>query len=119
MLNIKDKIYEAIKDITENVGDSYAAVVGNFPAIQYCEEENKVYQWADNKEQSSIVRYRFDIWDRVSTTALAIQVDDRVSALGLKRIQCMDVDDESGLKHKIIRYEGIINPYNNMVTHLK
>lgn len=118
MQNVKDEIYAAIKDITENVGDSYAHIIGTFPAIQYSEEENKVYQWSDGKEQSSVVRFRFDIWANVSTSSLAIAIDECVSSLGLKRTQCMDVDDESGIKHKVMRYEGIINTRNNRVTHI-
>lgn len=118
MQNIKDAVYDAIKDITENIGDTYASIEGRLPAIEYVEEENKVYQWADNKEQSSVIRFRFDIWANVSTSSLALAVDECVAGLGFKRIQCQDVDDESGIKHKLMRYEGIINSKNNRVTHI-
>lgn len=118
MQNVKDKIYEAIKDVTENVTDQYPKNWATLPAIQYCEEDNKVLQWADNKEQSSYVRYRVDIWDNASTSLTALQIDAKVSALGLKRIQCTDLDDQSGYKHKVMRYEGVINPYNDRVTHI-
>lgn len=117
MQNVKDKVYAAIKDIAENITDQYPKNWASFPAIQYCEEDNKVNQWAGNKEQNSYVRYRFDIWDNVSTSASALAIDEKVSELGLKRIQCTDQDDQSGYKHKIMRYEGIINPYNDRVTH--
>ena len=45
-------------------------------------------------------------------------MDAAISALGLKRIACGDVPDPSGLKHKVMRYEGIIDVetervYNN------
>lgn len=118
MQNIKNKIYEAVKDISQNVTDQYPKNWSVFPAIQYCEEDNKVWQWTDNKEQSSYVRYRFDIWDTTSTSAAALKIDTAVSALGLKRIQCTDQDDQSGYKHKIMRYEGVINPNNDRVTHI-
>lgn len=45
MQNVKDKIYEAIKDVTENVTDQYPKNWATLPAIQYCEEDNKVLQW--------------------------------------------------------------------------
>lgn len=48
-----------------NVGDSYPKLIGDIPAIEYTEEENKVYDFTDNEEQLSYVRYRFDIWDKV------------------------------------------------------
>lgn len=118
MQNIKDQIFMAIEDITENITDQHPKNWALFPAVQYCEEENKVHQWTSNKEQSSYVRYRFDIWDEVSTSATALKIDEKVSALGLKRIQCTDVEDPSGYKHKLMRYEGVINPYNDRVTHI-
>lgn len=117
MLNKKAEIYGAIKDITENVGDTYPNEWENLPAIQYVEEENRVHQWADNREQSSYVRYKIDIWDKVSTSGLAVEVDKRIAALGFKRTQCTDVDDPNGYKHKVIRYEGIINIQNERVIH--
>ena len=118
MQNIKAKIYEAVKNVTDNVTDQYPKNWAELPAVQYSEEDNRVNRWADNKEQDSYVRYRFDIWDDTSTSKTACVLDEKVSALGLKRIQCTDQDDNSGYKHKIMRYEGIINPRNERVTHL-
>ena len=43
MINVKDQIYNAIKDICINVSDSYQNDWSNLPAIQYVEEDNKVY----------------------------------------------------------------------------
>lgn len=117
MINVKDQIYEAIKNLTENVGDSYPRDWGTLPAIQYCEEENKVYECTDDKEQSSYIRYRFDVWNNVSTSEMAVQIDECVSKLGLKRTQCTDVEDPSGLKHKQMRYEGIIDVDTFFVNH--
>lgn len=117
MQNKKEEVYEAIKDLVENVGDSYPDEEGTLPAIQYTEEENKVHSWVDNKEYESYVRYRFDIWNNGSTSLLACELDKRIAKLGLKRIQCTDVEDKSPEKHKLMRYEGIINPENDRVTH--
>lgn len=117
MLNIKDKVFSSIVDLAENIGDTYPEDFGNLPAIQYAEEENKVHTWADGKEYESYVRYRFDIWAEGSTSQLACELDTRVSKLGLKRIQCTDVEDQSPEKHKMMRYEGIINPDDERVTH--
>lgn len=117
MINVKDQIYSAIKNLTENVGDTYPRDWSTLPAIQYCEEDNRVYEWTDNKEQTAYVRYRFDIWDNVSTSNMAVQLDRCVSQLGLRRTQCTDVEDPSGLKHKQLRYEGIIDVTTFFVNH--
>lgn len=118
MINVKDQVYDAIKEITENVGDGYPKDWAKLPAIQYMEEDNSVFEWVDGKESKSHLMYRVDIWNNTSTSVFAMQVDAALAALGLRRRQCNDVDDPSGLKHKVMRYEGIIDVedetvYNN------
>ena len=39
----------------------------------------------------------------------AMAVDEAMKETGLKRIECQDVPDPSGMKHKQMRYEGIID----------
>ena len=56
----------------------------------------------------------FSIWDNKSTSKAALAVDEALAGLGLKRTQCMDADDPSGLKHKIMRYEVIIDNETQM-----
>lgn len=118
MINVKDQVYEAIKDITANVSDTYPKDWAQLPAIQYTEEDNSVVEWVDNKESKAHLLYKVDIWNNASTSEEALKVDAAISALGLKRIACGDVPDPSGLKHKVMRYEGIIDVdtervYNN------
>lgn len=115
MINVKDQVYDAIKGITENVGDEYPKNWGTLPAIQYTEEDNSVVEWVDGKESKAHLLYRFDIWHNQSTSQMAMEVDAAVSKLGLKRIACGDVADPSGLKHKVMRYEGIIDVDTEMV----
>ena len=115
MINVKDQVYDSIKGITENVSDGYPKDWATLPAIQYTEEDNSVYEWTDGAEQKSHLAYRIDIWHNSSTSAYALQVDEAVAALGLRRRACGDVDDPSGLKHKVMRYEGIIDVQNEMV----
>lgn len=108
MINVKDKVYEALSTVCKNVSDTYPVNWGELPAIQYVEEDNKVVEWTDNKEQKSYVRYRIDVWDQKSTTSATLAVDACIAALGLERIFCQDVDDPSHLKHKVIRYEAVL-----------
>lgn len=117
MINVKDQVYIALSTVTENVTDFYPRDWEKDLAIQYMEEENKVVEYTDMQEQKSYCRYRIDIWARKSTSAAALAVDSAVAALGLKRTQCMDVEDPSGLKHKQMRYEMIIDVETGAVYH--
>ena len=109
MINVKSQVFDAIKGICENVSDSYPSEWAKLPAIQYVEEDNKVYEFTDGNEDKSYIRYRIDIWNNRSTSEYAMAVDSKLALLGLRRILCQDVADPSGLKHKVMRYEGIID----------
>ena len=115
MKNVKDQVYAALAEGFENVTDSYPADWANLPAIQYVEEDNSVIEWTDEKEDKARVRYRIDIWNGTSTSEAAMKVDEAIAKLGLKRIACADVPDPSGLKHKQMRYEGIISMDSDLV----
>lgn len=108
MINVKDQIFDVLSKRLKNVSDTYPKNWTDLPAIEYVEEENRVYEFTD-KEEKSFCRYRIDIWDTKSTSKVALTVDEVMSELGLKRTQCMDVDDPSGMKHKVMRYEVIID----------
>lgn len=117
MINVKDKVYAALTSKFENVTDTYPRDWENFPAVQYVEEDNKVVEFTDGKEQKAYVRYRIDIWDQKSTSASAILADESIADLGLLRTQCMDVEDQSGRKHKQMRYEMVIDVTTKQVYH--
>lgn len=115
MINVKDQVYDAIKGITENVSDGYPKDWGKLPAIQYTEEDNSVFEWTDGREDKARLAYRVDIWNNGSTSETALAVDRAVCPLGLRRTACGDVADPSGMKHKVMRYEGIIDVDTQMV----
>lgn len=115
MINVKDQVYEALCMVTENVSDIYPHDWAKLPAIQYTEEDNSVHTRTDEDEQYANLRYRIDIWDNKSTSLTAIAVDERLSALGLVRTACQDVADPSGMRHKVMRYEGIIDVNTQVV----
>ncbi|MDO4341070.1 MAG: hypothetical protein Q4C91_23840 [Eubacteriales bacterium] len=114
MKNVKDEVYAALLKVTDNVSDSYPKDWENFPAIQFAEEDNSVFEHTREGEQKSKVRYRIDIWDNRSTSKAALDIDEAISALGLVRTGCMDVP-EPGYKHKQMRYEGIIDMHSDFV----
>ena len=115
MKNVKDQVYAALLKVSENVSDIYPKAWADFPVIQYVEEDNSVVERTDNVEKKAKVRYRIDIWDGKSTSEAALRVDEAVSALGLVRTGCQDVPDPSGMKHKMMRYEGIIDMKSDIV----
>ena len=117
MINVKDEVYKALLKVTDNVSDSYPKDWAKEPAIQYMEEDNKVVKYTDMKEQKAYVRYRIDIYHSMSTSAAAVAVDAALSALGLLRKLCQDVDDPTGRKHKLLRYDMIIDVETGDVYH--
>lgn len=119
MKNVKDEVYAALLTVSESVSDVYPKEWADGATIQYAEEENRVCEQSSSTEgmveDKSKVRYRIDIWDRKSTSITALAVDKALSAVGLKRIGCADVPDPSGMKHKQMRYEGIIDMHSDFI----
>lgn len=113
MINIKPIIVKALKTISANINDTYPSDWVILPVVQYIEEDNKTHCKTDDKEQEAYIRYKIDIWNDRSTSDIAMAVDEVLSCLGLERTQCLDVPDNKDLKHKVMRFEGIID-INNM-----
>lgn len=92
MKNIKEQVYKALCAVTENVSDSYPRTWAEDSTIQYTEEQNNVYEFSSSAEgvieDKSFVRYRIDIWNRNSTSADTLAVDNAMKATGLKRTEC-------------------------------
>lgn len=115
MKNVKDIIFNKVSEIVENTTDSYPSNFENLPAVQFIEDENSVYERTGNKEDKAYVRYLIDIWERRSTSQTALDIDVAVAGLGLVRTSCKDVPEQSGLKHKHMVYEGIIDMDSDVV----
>lgn len=113
MINIKPLILKELKKVCTNVNDCYPEDWTTFPVVQYIEEDNKTNCKTDDKEQEAYIRYKIDIWNDRSTSDIAVAVDGVLSSLGLIRTQCIDTPEPSKLKHKVMRFEGIID-INNM-----
>ena len=113
MKNIKEEVYKVLCTVSDHVSDSYPSTWAEDSTIQYTEEQNNVWEASSEGEKvrgdKSLVRYRVDIWNRNSTSLTALAVDEAMKETGLKRIECQDVPDPSGMKHKQMRYEGIID----------
>ena len=115
MINIKPIIYKELEKVAKNVTDTYPDDWENFPVVIFLEEENKPYEIYGDKEQKSNVRYKVDIFNNDSTSALAIKIDEIFSNLGLMRTSSLDVPDTSHLRHKTMRFEGIVDLNSELV----
>ena len=45
MINVKDQVFDALSKEIKNVTDTYPKNWTELPAVQYAEEENKVYEF--------------------------------------------------------------------------
>ncbi|WP_281550174.1 hypothetical protein [Murimonas intestini] len=117
MINVKDQIYDALCTVSQNTSDQYPVSWEEDVSIQYIEEENRVVECTDMQEQKAYCRYRIDIWSKKSTSSIAVEVDNVLSGLGLLRTQCMDIEDQTGRKHKQMRYEMVIDVHTQQVYH--
>lgn len=114
MINIKPIIYKKIKEITENVSDVYPEDWEDFPVVIYLEEENKPHEYTDDEEQKSYLRYKVDIFDKESTSELAVKIDEVFTSVGLRRTSSVDLAD-SYLRHKVMRFEGVLDLKSRIV----
>lgn len=115
MINIKPVIYKELQKVADNVTDTYPDDWENFPVVIFLEEQNKPGEWYDEKERKSNIRYKVDIFDKDSTSSLAVEIDKIFASLGLRRTDCQDVPDPSHLRHKLMRFEGIVDPDSQLV----
>jgi len=81
MINIKPVIYKELQKVADNVTDTYPDDWENFPVVIFLEEQNKPGDWFDDKEQKSNIRYKVDIFDKDSTSNLAVEINKILSTL--------------------------------------
>ena len=115
MINIKPVIYKELQKVADNVTDTYPSDWENVPVVIFLEEQNKPGEWYDEKERKSNIRYKVDIFDKDSTSDLAVKIDEIFASLGLRRTDCQDVPDPSHLRHKLMRFEGIVDLNSQLV----
>lgn len=115
MINIKPVIFKELQKVADNVTDTYPSDWENFPVVIFLEEQNKPGEWFDDAEKKSNIRYKVDIFDKDSTSNLAVEINKIFASLGLRRTDCQDVPDPSHLRHKLMRFEGIVDLKSQLV----
>lgn len=119
MISIKAEIYKALADAFEPLGikvfDFFPDELEQFPLVVYLEENNLPYQITNDKEVLSEISYRVDVWSEDSTTEHAILINDVFFKFGIRRTLSADIPDVTGLKHKMMKFEGILDLRTKLV----
>ena len=103
MINIKPVIFKELQKVADNVTDTYPSDWENFPVVIFLEEQN------------TSIRYKVDIFDNDSTSNLAVKINEIFASLGLRRIESQDIPDPSHLRHKLMRFEGVVDLDSQLV----
>lgn len=109
MINVKPTIEATLKSVVDNVSECYPEELSILPIVQYIEEDNYSSIQTDNEEQLSYIKYRVDIWDDKTISEIAINIDKELSKLGLIRVESIDDIKQSNIRHKTMRFEGLID----------
>ena len=110
----KKLVSDALAEIPNvTVTGSYNAGMKSLPCIIYAELVNT--KASKGPELRTNLAYSIDIYSEKSTTTLASQVDEKMSNLGFKRGQCVDLDDPSGLRHKNMKYTGVYDWFQKRI----
>lgn len=110
----KKLVGDALAEITGvTVTGSYEVGMKSLPCIIYSELVNT--KASKGQELRTNLAYGIKIYSTSSTTKIASQVDEKMSSLGFKRGQCLDLDDPSGLRHKDMKYSGVYDWFTQRI----
>ena len=111
MIDVSPQIGRAIKTVCDNVNSNYPKDFTKLPVIMYVEEDNHTVEKSFGKESKAYIRFKVDIWTNSmrELSDYTDKINEAITNLGMKRTQCLTVPDPSGLSHKVIRYEGIVD----------
>lgn len=119
MISIKAEVYQGLVSAFEPLGiqvfDYFPDELEQFPLIVYLEENNVPHEIVDGEEVTSHITYRVDVWASDSTTEYALMINDVFSKFGIRRITSTDAPDVSGLKHKLMKFEGVVDVKTKIV----
>lgn len=117
MIDIKPDVFAALQAVpgVKAVTDAYPTDWGKLPAISFYEASNRDPLGIATGPLSDVA-VQVDIWHTKSTGALAAAVDAALNAIGLRREMAADVPDPSGIKHKTMRYRGVVDARSGRVS---
>lgn len=116
MYDIKPEVNVLLKAIPGvTVSDAYPADFSKLPHISFYEIANTdpLGITAGPLTECAV---QVDIWHNRSTGALAAAVDAALNSTGLRRQMAADVPDPAGIKHKTMRYRGVVDARSGRIT---
>lgn len=115
MYDVKPIVHQLLSSISGvTVSDVYPADWSKTPHISFYEQGNNDPLKIQDSPLSEIT-IQIDIWHKKSTGTLAAAVDAKMKSIGFRRSFASDVPDASGIKHKTMRYRGIVDTRTNRV----
>lgn len=109
MFDVKPFVLQALKTIEGvTVSDAYPSDFSKLPHISFYEVKNEEGVNALPGRLTDVA-IAIDVWHNRSTGPIAKQVNEKMNAIGLGREFSYDVPDPSGVKHKTMRYRGLID----------
>lgn len=106
-------LLSAIPGVT--VSDAYPTDFNKLPHISFYEIAN-IDPLGIQAGPLTDCAVQIDIWHNRSTGALATAVDTAMNSIGLRRELSADLPDPSGVKHKTMRYRGVVDVRSGRVT---
>lgn len=108
MRNVKPEVFAALRRANPRVFFSSPDDEAELPCISYLELNNVPDSGADDEEYTSAVEIAVDIWGENSPeeiSAIALDVDREMMAIGFVRTSAPDIPPVEGTYHKNITYE--------------
>lgn len=115
MFDIKPTVITLLSSIPGvTVSDAYPADFNKLPHISFYENGNTDPLRIKSGPLSEIA-VQIDIWHNRSTGTLAAAVDEKMNSIGFRREFAADVPDPDGIKHKTMRFRGVVDSRNELV----
>lgn len=116
MYDIKPDVLTVLKEIPSvTVSDAYPTDWSKLPHISFYEIANSDPLGIKAGPLTTIA-VQVDIWHKASTGALSAAVDSRLNSIGLRREFSADIPDPAGIKHKTMRYRGVVDSRSGRVS---
>lgn len=114
MYDVKPTVRALLLQIAglKSVTDAYPAKDAEYPCISFYEIGNNNYMNTNNI--FSDVSIQIDVWSKGSTGVIAQSVEEKMNSIGFTRQFASDVPD-ANIKHKTMRYRGIIDSRDESV----
>lgn len=115
MYDVKPEINTLLSSIPGvTVSDAYPKDFKKLPYISFYEIDNSD-PLKLSQEYLTDISIQIDIWHNRSTGSIAQQVNEKMNSIGFRRKFMTDVTDPSGIKHKTMRYRGVVDTRNLLV----